>query len=92
MSDSMFMLADACLIVVFIAVTVIFWSERANDEREKMHRMMADRLGFLVGAGAIVIVIVVQTIRHQAQPLLSGILFAMLVAKILGHVWGRRNR
>ncbi len=88
----MFMLADACLILALVVITIVFWSERASDEREKMHRMMADRVGFLVGAGSIVVVIIVQTLQHKAESLFSVVLFAMLIAKILGHVWGRRHR
>lgn len=91
MSNSMAMALDSALIIAFIVVTVVLWQERAHDEREKMHRMMADRIGFLVGAGALAVAMVVQSLRDEPSSTISGILFLMILAKIAGHLWSKRN-
>ena len=92
MSNSMFMAVDGVLILVFIITTILLWQERARDERERMHRMLADRVGFLVGAGILVVVIIMQSIKHHTEPLLSIVLFLMLAAKIAGHLWSKHRR
>ena len=92
MSDSMTMAVDVCLVIALTITIILLWKERAHDERERMHRMLADRIGFLVGAGSLVVVIVIQSIRHESEELLSLVLLFMLLAKIAGHFWSRRHR
>ena len=87
----MSMAVDVVLIIAFVSTSILLWQERARDERELMHRMMADRIGFLVGAGALVVVIVVQSIRHTTEPFVSVVLFLMLAAKIVGHLWSHHQ-
>ena len=91
MPQAMAMTLDVALVVVFVLVAVFLWRERARDEREQAHRMFADRIGFLVGSGALVIVIVVQSYLHRLDPYAPLVLLLMVLAKIIARIWARNR-
>jgi len=80
------------LVIGFVIIFAIFasfiWKEKARDEREGLHRMLASRAAFLVGSGVLVLGIVLQTLRHSLDFWLVLTLAAMIIAKIIGRVYG----
>lgn len=81
------------LIVGFLIVFGIFASfifrENAKDERESFHRMLAGRVAFLTGSGSLVLGIVIQSLNHNLDLWLVFALGAMILAKIIGLIYGR---
>lgn len=65
--------------------------EQAADERDGMHRTLAGRNAFLVGAGVLTLAIVIQGYTHTVDPWLVITLVAMIIAKVLTRVWSDRN-
>ncbi len=85
-----FMLGTLSMILVGIAAAlfslfaVLMWHERPRDEREALAIMSADRLGFIAGAIALSVCVVIQTIRWEASGLLIIVLLVMILAKLAG--------
>jgi len=79
----------AGLIVVFALFASFIWGETAQDEREALHRFMAGRIAYLAGAGGLVVAIIVESLQHDLDPWLIGILGIMILAKISGLLYGR---
>lgn len=71
-----------CFVIVFIIFAAFIWREKARDEREEQHRLSAGRIGFLVGAGFLVVGIIRQTLLHTLDPWLLITLSAMVLAKL----------
>ncbi len=67
----------------FIMWTVFQWQEGALDEREELHRFLAARLAYFVGAAIVMIGVLVQSLRHSVDPWLVGALIGMIVAKVV---------
>ncbi len=61
--------------------------ERPRDEREEIHRGFAGRVGFLAGAGILMLGIVLQSLAHTLDPWLVYALIAMVVGKIVALLW-----
>lgn len=83
------------LVIVLIAIFGMFvsivWKEQVRDEREVLHRMLAGRFAFLVGSSILVIGIIVQELRHVTDPWLIYALSGMLIAKIVGMLYGQKK-
>jgi fumarate reductase subunit D len=79
-----------CTIVpVFIVFAALVWKERALDERESFHRMIAGRFAFLVGSGVLVVGIVYQKLYGTLDKWLVFALAAMVLGKIFGRVYSK---
>lgn len=89
MPNALLIMMIAGLIVVFAVFASFIWRETAQDEREALHRFMAGRIAYLTGAGGLVAGIITQSIRHDLDPWLLGILGMMILAKIIGLIYGR---
>lgn len=76
------------LIAIFGMFIAVVWKEQVRDEREGLHRMLAGRFAFLVGSSILVIGIIAQALRHASDPWLIYALVGMLIAKILGLIYG----
>lgn len=92
MSDSLVYILAGVLLVLFAVFGIFVWREHAEDEREELHKMIAGRIGYLVGAGILVVGIVYQTITTQPDPWLVSALVGMVLGKVLGAAYGRRVR
>ena len=79
------------VMIVFVLFATMIWKERARDEREVVHRMIAARAGFLVGSGVLVLGIAVQSFAHSVNGWLVGALVAMVVAKAIGRIYSERK-
>ena len=77
------------LVVAFSVFASFIWRETAQDEREALHRFMADRIAYLAGAGGLVIGIIIQSLQHSLDGWLVGILGIMIFAKIIGFIYNR---
>lgn len=85
----MIMLASA--LVVFSVLAVFVVRERSADEREQIHKLHAGRIGFLVGATALIVGIVYQSYFAMLDDWLIVALVLMIVAKFAAHFWDDRN-
>ena len=77
------------LVVVFSIFASFMWRENARDEREGFHKMMAGRFAFLAGTALLVIGTIVQSFRHELDSWLVLTLGTMILAKIIGLIYGR---
>lgn len=83
MPTAIAMLAHSLLVIGYIVFALFFWRERAADEREQAHQMFAARVALIVGAGVLVLAIVVESfVHHEVDPWLVYALAAMVFAKI----------
>lgn len=89
MSSPLVMMLLIGFAIVFALFASFVWREKVRDEREGLHRMLAGRMAFLVGAGMLVLGIMVQSWRHALDPWLALTLGAMIVAKIIGRIYSR---
>lgn len=89
MPDAMVIMMILGLIVIFSFFSVYVWKENAKDERENLHSMIAGKSAFLIGAGVLVLGIIVKSLRHEIDFWLILTLVAMILAKIGGIIYGR---
>lgn len=75
------------LILMFFIFSAFFWRERAGDEREQLHRMNAGRISFFIGAGILVVGIVLQSLHHNIDPWLIYALIGMIIGKLLSRIY-----
>ena len=76
----------ACVLVFFALFAAFVLQEQAGDEREIMLRMRAGRIGYLSGAGVLVLGIFVQEMYETGvDPWLIIGLLAMILGKIISH-------
>ena len=77
---------ERALIVLLIAVyglyTGIVFRERAKDERERLHLARAERYGFLVGTGLLVLFIVLDLLSRSVGKSLVFVLGGMALTKL----------
>lgn len=79
-------------LAAFAAVAAFVLREGTGDERDSTHRMQAGRAAFLVGSGALVLAITVQSFSHSVDPWLAVALVAMLVTKFAVRLFEDRYR
>ncbi|OGZ00978.1 MAG: hypothetical protein A3B13_02650 [Candidatus Liptonbacteria bacterium RIFCSPLOWO2_01_FULL_45_15] len=89
MPNILLMMMVLGLVVVFSVFASFIWRENARDEREGLHKMMAGRFAFLVGMAILVTGIIVQSFKHELDFWLAFTLGAMILAKIIGLIYGR---
>ncbi|MCH8251491.1 MAG: hypothetical protein IID36_03455 [Planctomycetes bacterium] len=90
MPDTLVYMLIAGVIILFALFAGFVWKERARDEREQLHKMIAGRLAYLAGTGVLVLGIAVQgfTLSH-VDPWLLFALLAMILGKIVGFFYSR---
>lgn len=92
MPDSLVYMLIGGVIVVFAVFAGLTWRERARDERDELHKMLAGRVGYLLGSGVLIAGIVWQTITSHPDPWLVAALVGMVLGKLLGLYYGRTRR
>ena len=92
MPNTATMVILVCALLAFAIFGALVWRERATDEREVAHRSLAGRIGFLVGAVALAIGVLVQSLQHQLDPWLVIGLGVMVLGKLVGLVYVRLRR
>lgn len=89
MPNALLMMMVLGLVVVFVIFASFVWKENSRDEREGLHKMMAGRIAFLSGTALLVIGIIVQSFKHELDFWLVFTLGTMILAKIIGLIYGR---
>ncbi len=77
------------LIVLFLIFIGFVWQEKAQDEREQLHRFIANRFAYITGTSLLVLGIVIQSTRHIVDIWLVATLIAMIIAKLAGVIYSR---
>lgn len=78
--------------VSFLAFVLFVWQETASDEREVYNRMFAGRVGFLVGAGGLLIGIIVESLAgREVSVWLPVSLGAMVLAKLFAAIYSEEK-
>ena len=85
------MICTVLVIVFFVLFAVSMLREKTHDEREELHRFIAARFAYFVGAGMLVLGIVIQTFMHHLTFWLPLALGGMLVAKSFGRWYAERR-
>ncbi|MGB0757398.1 MAG: hypothetical protein ACPGO5_02990 [Patescibacteria group bacterium] len=78
--------------ILFLVFAMFVWKERALDEREEYHRMIASRIGWLTGATLLMIGLLVQGLKHDVDPWLVIALSGMVIAKVFARMYGRLKK
>ncbi|HEY4516699.1 MAG TPA: hypothetical protein VJG64_02030 [Candidatus Paceibacterota bacterium] len=85
-------MAMAGMVILFAFFAGLVWRERARDERDELHKMLAGRIGYLLGAVTLLVGILVESAAGHVDPWLVYGLGAMVVGKLVGLFWSRRYR
>lgn len=89
MPDSMHMMILLGVVIVFALFSVFVYREKAQDEREVLHRFIAGRFAYLIGTTILVIGIVYQAFHHIYDIWLIITLVSMILAKMIGVFYGK---
>jgi len=89
MATSTEMMLLVGIVLLFGLFALFVWREKAEDEREIMHRMFADRIGFLAGSATLMLGIIIESLRHNLSDWLLIALGTMVLAKIFGSIYGK---
>jgi len=76
------------LILIFVVFSALLWGEAPGDERESLHKFIASRFAYFAGVLALIIGIVSQSFKSEIDPFLIIAICVMLLAKILGLIYG----
>lgn len=82
----------ALIVIVFAGFASLVWHEKAQDEREEYHKMIAGRVGYLLGTAVLVAGIIFQAFSHMLDPWLVGALGVMVIGKILAMIYTRSTQ
>lgn len=77
--------------IVFAIFATLLWREHGGDERDQLHRLVADRTAFWITAIALMLALVVQGTMHMIDPWLPIILGAMVLGKIAGLIYSKNK-
>jgi hypothetical protein len=77
------------IVVLFVVFATFFWREGEGDEREEYHRLIADRVAYLAGSGALLLGVIISEWRHDLDIWLIGALAIMIVAKVAGLLYSK---
>lgn len=78
-------------VILYAAFATFLWRESRGDERERFHRLFADRIAYLAGSALLLVGIVIGELRHALDPWLVYALVLMVIAKIIGLIYGKNK-
>lgn len=87
--------ATVVIVIMFIAVSFfvsLLWGENVHDERERFHRMTADRAGFLTGALVLLALIFKDVAENTLSLKLVFTLGVMSMVKIIALIYSQSRR
>ncbi|PIR69374.1 MAG: hypothetical protein COU47_03320 [Candidatus Niyogibacteria bacterium CG10_big_fil_rev_8_21_14_0_10_46_36] len=83
-------MVSAVFVILFAVFLVFVWRERVRDEREDLHRMIAARIGYLLGMATLASVLLVQAVMtHHTDPWIIAALLIMVMGKTVGMIYSR---
>ena len=90
----MYWMPERVRLLILVGVTVLLCAlfgfalrERASDEREAMHRMLAGRIAYLSGIAVLTVALLVQGLSHRVDPWIGAALAAMVLGKLVAHLY-----
>jgi hypothetical protein len=86
----MLVLLGACSLLLVWAGFVMY--EKNGDERELVHRMNAGRAAYLSGIGTLTVALIIQGLGHAIDPWIAVTLGAMVVSKLIAHLFSEKYR
>ncbi len=86
------MTCSTILLGTFAIFSFFVWKEKATDEREQQHRLIAGRFAFIIGSGILVIALFAQSITHTVDPWIVVALAAMIISKSIGSIWAKTKQ
>jgi heme/copper-type cytochrome/quinol oxidase subunit 2 len=89
MPKSAEMLLAFGVVLVFLIFFAVVWRERATDERDQLHRLIAGRVSFLVATAFLTTGIVIQAFHHNIDPWLIYTLVGMILAKLGSRIYSQ---
>ena len=82
MPTSVQMLLLGLVLVLVASFLVMVWREQPEDERELQNQAEASRWAYFVGAIALIIALVIQSLHHHVDAAIPTTLLLMLATKI----------
>jgi len=82
-------IAIALLVVLFVVFAGLAWREQPQDERDELHRMIAGRIGYLLGTGVLVLGVLIESLQGHVDSWLVFGLGAMVAGKLAGLMWSK---
>lgn len=76
-------------IVLFLSLAGFIYHENVQDEREQLHRYIANRFAYIAGTGVLVAGVVVQSAAHTVDIWLVATLITVIVAKVVGVIYSQ---
>jgi len=87
MPDMAQMAALGCLLVAFAVLSIYLFQERAGDEREVAHRMLAGRIAFFAGSLVLVVGITIESMHGTPNVWLVLSLAGMILGKVAARLY-----
>lgn len=75
--------------IAFATFASLLWREQGGDERDQLHRLVADRFAFLATASVLMTAIVAQALMHMLDPWLPIALGALIIGKVAGLIYSK---
>lgn len=92
MPEQMHEVMGPVLVIFFAIVLGVGWKEAAGDERENLHKLIASRFAYFAGIAALLTGIIVQSSHNVLDSWLVITVTVMLLAKIVGLIYGYLKR
>ena len=83
MPSSAQMLLLAIVLVLTSGFLVFLWRERPDDERELQNQALASRWAYLIGSVVLIFALVMQSLKHDLDPVVPVALLAMIATKVI---------
>lgn len=77
------------LVVLLVLLGGVLWKESAGDERDQLHKFISARFAYFAGVVILICGIIIQSFQHSVDPWLISAICVMLLAKIIGHIYGK---
>ena len=88
MPDVMYPLMSPLLLIIFIILAATLWKETPGDERIQLHKLIASRFAYFAAIATLVVGILFQTTYGKLDPWLVITACILLLAKLLGIIYG----
>jgi cobalamin synthase len=92
MPEQMHAFMGPTLVIFFAIVLGVSWKETAGDEREGLHKLIASRFAYFAGIAVLLVGIIVQSSHRVLDSWLVITVVVMLLAKIVGLMYGYLKR
>lgn len=85
------------VVMVAVVALMLVWGvfvlyEQAHDEREVAHRMHSGRIAYLIGIAVLTAAFVIQSLAHALDPWIAATLGAMVISKVVMHIYLDANK